>query len=78
MNFLVSRILQLSSKEIDSPSDVVDLGHGAAEHTSPKYEVSELVGGNYPHNGYTKTAKLSGLPGQIPESSDRNKFACCS
>ena len=78
MNFLVSRILELSSKEIDSPSDVVDLGHGAAEHTSPKYEVSELVGGNYPHNGYTKTAKLSGLPGQIPESSDRNKFACCS
>ena len=75
----MSKILELSSKEIDSPSDVVDLGQGSAEHTSPNYEVSELVGGNYPQNGYTKTAKLGGLPGQIPdESSDRNKFTCCS
>ena len=76
MNFLVLKILELSNKEVDTPSDVVDLGQHSAEHRAPKSETSELV--TVPtRNDYTKTAKLNGLPGHIPESSKSDHSSCC-
>ena len=76
MNFLVLKILELSNKEVDTPSDVVDLGQGSAEHKAPKHEASELVT-VATRNNYTKTAKLNGLPGHIPESSKSGQSSCC-
>ena len=76
MNFLVLKILELSNKEVDTPSDVVDLGQGSAEHKAPKCETSELVT-VAARNDYTKSAKLNGLPGHIPESSKSSHSSCC-
>ena len=76
MNFLVLKILELSNKEVDTPSDVVDLGQGSAEHKVPKHETSEFVT-VATGNNYTKTAKLNGLPGHIPESSKSGQSSCC-
>ena len=73
MNFLVLRILELSNKEVDTPLDVVDLGQGSAEHKAPKYETVIVP----TRNDYTKTAKLNGLPGHIPESSKSDHSSCC-
>lgn len=76
MNFLVLKILELSNKEVDTPSDVVDLGQHSAEHKAPNSKTSELV--TVPiQNNYTKTAKLNGLPGHIPESSKSDHSSCC-
>ena len=75
MNFLVLKILELSNKEVDTPSDVVDLGQHSAEHKAPNSKTSELV--TVATQNYTKTAKLNGLPGHIPESSKSDHSSCC-
>ena len=67
MEFLVKRILELSSKEVEEPTDVVDLGG------EDGYEISELVGGS---NGYAKTSKLNGL--SAVEPSLESKPRCCN
>ncbi len=76
MNFLVGKILELSSKESEPPTDVVDLGNEKAGG----YEVSELTNGK--PNAYAKVSKINGLA-QFPSSEDDHSKtpktgSCCS
>ncbi len=73
MNFLVGKILELSSREVNSPVDVVDLGL----ETSTGYEPEQTNGAN----GYAKVSKINGLT-QLPRSEGDEpkcpKNSCCS
>lgn len=74
MEFLVGKILELSSREIEPPVDVVDLGHDVETGYEP-----DIANGT---NGYAKVAKLNGLT-QLPSNNEDlpakgKKSSCCS
>ena len=65
----MGKILELSRREADVPTDVVDLG---AEHNATGYAVSELANGT---NGYAKISKINGLTPTKEEPV--KKDSCC-
>ena len=74
MEFMIGRILELSSKEVEAPTDVVDL---CAKQNGGGYEISELVGGSET-NGYAKVTKINGLPPvSVNSEPQKYKFKCC-
>ena len=84
MDTLVTKILDLSSREASLPVDVVDLGtaDGTAQNNyTPDHTRTEYTNGNSNYDdstGYSKVSNMRGLVGHIPNSDqDRHKSTCC-
>ncbi len=83
---LVTKILDLSSRESSLPVDVVDLGtpDGAAQQDNnhaPNHTHTEYTNGNSNYDdstGYSKVSNMRGLAGHIPSSNqDSHRSTCC-
>ena len=85
MDTLVTKILDLSSREADLPVDVVDLGIDPDNSPAPRpsnHTHTEYTNGtsNYDDStGYSKVSNMRGLAGHIPPSNPDNhrSSACC-
>ena len=87
METLVTKILDLSSREANLPVDVVDLGTADSappqatptqNHTHTEY--TNGTTGNYDDStGYSKVSNMRGFVGHIPPSSEQenHRSACC-
>lgn len=84
MDSLVTKILELSSREASLPVDVVDLGgsDGAVQQDShtPNHTRTEYTNGNSNYDdstGYSKVSNMRGLAGHIPSSNQENQRSTC-
>lgn len=82
MNFIVGKILELSTHKSESPEDIdfVDLRDDSqtykAEDDSDMYNSGQS-------NGYANVSKLNGLVGLVPDEESRvksgkSKSSCCT